>query len=249
MPHMHYMLPPAGRLIGASLDRYIRDQLYWVLHAPRQTGKTTFLQSWMREINSGTEAIACYVSVERCQGVPEAEIAIPAICGAIRDSAGDFKVPIPSSSEALPQSMLSSLMKNWAAVCETRKLIVLFDADGHRHTHCPAHRRDWPGIRRGCAGADHPLRRQDRGRQPASGDLRPPPRIPRQTLGGTPRPRGAHHRRRQTGRRRLVLKIPTPATRHPTRDTRHPSPAPRDTRHAPPATPFLPTAVGGRLYL
>ena len=36
MPHMHYMLPPADRLIGASLDRYIRDQLYWVLHAPRQ---------------------------------------------------------------------------------------------------------------------------------------------------------------------------------------------------------------------
>jgi len=32
MPHMHYMLPPADRLIGASLDRYIRDQLYWVLH-------------------------------------------------------------------------------------------------------------------------------------------------------------------------------------------------------------------------
>ncbi|MCI5223402.1 MAG: ATP-binding protein, partial [Candidatus Electrothrix sp. AR4] len=45
-PRLHYMLPPKDRLIGASLDRYIRDELYWVLHAPRQTGKTTFLQSW-----------------------------------------------------------------------------------------------------------------------------------------------------------------------------------------------------------
>ncbi|MDR2115727.1 MAG: hypothetical protein LBP87_05035, partial [Planctomycetaceae bacterium] len=61
-PLMHYMLPPAERLVGAQLHRYIKDQLYWVLHAPRQTGKTTFLKSWMREINAGKEAIACYVS-------------------------------------------------------------------------------------------------------------------------------------------------------------------------------------------
>jgi len=127
MPHMHYMLPPAERLIGASLERYIRDQLYWVLHAPRQTGKTTFLQTWMREINSGTAAIACYVSVERCQGVPDAEIAIPAICGAIRESAADFKLPIPASSEVLPQSMLSALLKNWATLCAPKPLVVLFD--------------------------------------------------------------------------------------------------------------------------
>jgi hypothetical protein len=35
------------------LHRYIGDKLYWGLHAPRQTGKTTFLQSWMQEINVG----------------------------------------------------------------------------------------------------------------------------------------------------------------------------------------------------
>ena len=52
-PERHYMLPAHERLVGASLDRYIKNELYWVLHAPRQTGKTTFLQSWMREINSG----------------------------------------------------------------------------------------------------------------------------------------------------------------------------------------------------
>ena len=127
MPRMHYMLPPADRLIGASLKRYIRDQLYWVLHAPRQTGKTTFLQSWMREINSGTEAIACYVSVERCQAVPDANRAIPAICDAIRDYASDFGVPIPSDSEVVAESMLASMMKNWAVLCAPKPLVVLFD--------------------------------------------------------------------------------------------------------------------------
>ncbi|MDR0732653.1 MAG: hypothetical protein LBF08_01135 [Dysgonamonadaceae bacterium] len=43
------MLPPEDRLVGSQLHRYIKDQLYWVLHAPRQTEKTTFLQSWARE--------------------------------------------------------------------------------------------------------------------------------------------------------------------------------------------------------
>ncbi|MDR0714430.1 MAG: ATP-binding protein, partial [Bacteroidales bacterium] len=63
-PEEHYMLPPEDRLVGAQLNRYIKNKLYWVLHAPRQTGKTTFLQSWAREINAGVEAVACYVSVE-----------------------------------------------------------------------------------------------------------------------------------------------------------------------------------------
>ena len=58
------------------MSRYIKNKLYWVLHAPRQTGKTTFLQAWMREINFGGEHIACYVSVERCQGVADPAIAI-----------------------------------------------------------------------------------------------------------------------------------------------------------------------------
>jgi hypothetical protein len=35
-PDDHYMLPPEDRLVGAQLHRYIRDELYWVLHAPRQ---------------------------------------------------------------------------------------------------------------------------------------------------------------------------------------------------------------------
>jgi predicted AAA+ superfamily ATPase len=65
------MLPPEDRLVGSQLNRYIKDELYWVLHAPRQTGKTTFLQSWAREINAGEEAVACYVSVERCDRVSE----------------------------------------------------------------------------------------------------------------------------------------------------------------------------------
>jgi hypothetical protein len=126
-PEDHYMLPPADRLIGAQLPRYIRDKLYWVLHAPRQTGKTTFLQNWMREINVGSEALACYVSVERCQGVAETDKAMPDICKAIQEYAASFGVLVPELKTAAVNSMLSDILINWSALIAPKPLIVLFD--------------------------------------------------------------------------------------------------------------------------
>jgi hypothetical protein len=127
MGHMHYMLPPADRLIGASLDRYIRDQLYWVLHAPRQTGKTTFLQHWMHEINAGDEAVACYVSVEGCQEVPEVARAMPAIVEACCHYAKIFEVVGPAMPTTAPESMLSAALTKWAELVAPKPLVILFD--------------------------------------------------------------------------------------------------------------------------
>jgi len=126
-PDEHYMLQPADRLVNAQLDRYIRHKLYWVLHAPRQTGKTTFLQSWMREINQTDNAIACYVSVETCQGISDAERAMPAICEAIRQYAKDFELPIPRTDNVVSISMLSNTLRNWSELVAPKPLIVLFD--------------------------------------------------------------------------------------------------------------------------
>ncbi|WPD24818.1 MAG: hypothetical protein SD837_09680 [Candidatus Electrothrix scaldis] len=127
-PRLHYMLPPKDRLIGASLDRYILDELYWVLHAPRQTGKTTFLLSWMHEINAGTEAVACYVSLEICQEVTEVERAMPAMVAAVRQYAENFGVPIPEYPKGEPaENMFSAILVNWARIVAPKKLIVLFD--------------------------------------------------------------------------------------------------------------------------
>jgi hypothetical protein len=126
-PEDHYMLPPADRLVGAQLHRYIRDKLYWVLHAPRQTGKTTFLQAWMREINAGDEGVSCYVSVERCQGVPETAQAMPDICKAIQESADFFGLPVPELKTSVVNSMLSDILMNWSALIAPKPLIVLFD--------------------------------------------------------------------------------------------------------------------------
>lgn len=121
------MLPPEDRLIGAQLHRYISDKLYWVLHAPRQTGKTTFLMSWMNEINSGDEAVSCYVSVERCQGIIDINVTMPAICEAIMKYAEAYNVPVPTMPEQTPAGMLHAILVNWAQLVSPKPLIVLFD--------------------------------------------------------------------------------------------------------------------------
>ena len=43
-PEIHYMLSPTERL--PKLERLIAQQSYFVIHAPRQVGKTTATQAW-----------------------------------------------------------------------------------------------------------------------------------------------------------------------------------------------------------
>ena len=128
-PEMHYMLPPEARLPRADLQRLIDEELYWVLHAPRQTGKTSFLMSWMRTLNTSGQVVACYVSVERCQGMEDVALSMPAICTAIRQYAGDFGVPVPDAPQAGsdPGSILTSVVKQWSGMCAPKPLVVLFD--------------------------------------------------------------------------------------------------------------------------
>jgi len=126
-PWDHYMLPPADRLAGAQLHRYIRDNLYWVLHAPRQTGKTTFLRSWMQEINSGNEEVACYTSMEACQGICERAEAMKTMHYAICESARASGLPIPELSVDSPELLLYQTMQKWSSLIAPKPLVVLFD--------------------------------------------------------------------------------------------------------------------------
>ena len=126
-PLDHYMLPPADRLVGAQLHRYIRDSLYWVLHAPRQTGKTTFLQSWAKEINAGGEATACYISIEACQGITDTASAMITINESICASSKNQGLPIPELPFDQTELLLYKTMQKWAKIVLPKPLVVLID--------------------------------------------------------------------------------------------------------------------------
>ena len=69
----HYCIPPLERLNLEELLTLIRDKRYFVLHAPRQTGKTSVLLALQNLLNSGTAgAYRCvYANVETAQAMRE----------------------------------------------------------------------------------------------------------------------------------------------------------------------------------
>ncbi|MCK4763201.1 MAG: ATP-binding protein, partial [Candidatus Aminicenantes bacterium] len=62
-PGDHYMVDPVKRL--TDVEKLIDDKLYFTLHAPRQTGKTTYLHALARKLNSEKKHTALVVSFEQ----------------------------------------------------------------------------------------------------------------------------------------------------------------------------------------
>lgn len=64
---IHYFVDPLSRVDMDSIEMLIRQRKYFVLHAPRQTGKTTMLMALRDRLNAQGEYIALYVNVEAGQ--------------------------------------------------------------------------------------------------------------------------------------------------------------------------------------
>ena len=83
-PDEHYMLPALERLPG--IMRIVEQRSYFVLHAARQSGKTTALKALVREINAKGEMIALYFTVETVQRFTDPRDGIPKIAERMRSA-------------------------------------------------------------------------------------------------------------------------------------------------------------------
>ncbi len=67
----HYQIPPLQRVdLNETLD-LIRQEKYFVLHAPRQTGKTSMLLALADVLNAGDEYRCVYANIETAQTARE----------------------------------------------------------------------------------------------------------------------------------------------------------------------------------
>lgn len=64
---LHYLLDPLSRIELATLLPLIQQHRYFVLHAPRQTGKTTCLLALRDALNAAGDYSAIYVNIETAQ--------------------------------------------------------------------------------------------------------------------------------------------------------------------------------------
>jgi AAA+ ATPase superfamily predicted ATPase len=67
----HYCLPPLERFDLAEIEMLLAQKKYFVLHAPRQTGKTSSMLALVDYLNAGGRYRALYSNVETAQSARE----------------------------------------------------------------------------------------------------------------------------------------------------------------------------------
>jgi len=83
----HYYLPPLERLNSDEVLQLIDFRKYFVLRAPRQTGKTTCLLALTEELNQSGKYRAVYANIEAAQAMREnVDRAMRAVIGEIATS-------------------------------------------------------------------------------------------------------------------------------------------------------------------
>lgn len=129
-PLYHYMLSATARLRDENVMRLIEQQNYFVLHAPRQTGKTTAILELARQLTESERYVAVVLSMEVGAAFPEnIDGAEKAILSSWR-SAINFYIP----SELRPAEwedttagqQIGAALTQWAKSID-RPLVVFLD--------------------------------------------------------------------------------------------------------------------------
>ena len=127
----HYMIDPLQRLDLPEVETLIDQQRYFVLHAPRQTGKTSCLLALMHHLNAAGRYQALYANIEAAQAVRgDVDRGVAAIVGSLtlfakiyledtRFSIWEQEIKVAFS----PSVALTSLLSRWAQ--DTGKPVVL----------------------------------------------------------------------------------------------------------------------------
>jgi AAA-like domain len=133
-PSIHYTLPPLARWNLEEIKSLIEAERYFILHAPRQTGKTSCMLALEAQLNAEGSYRCLYVNIETAQAAREnIEMGIDCINSAYADAAemGSLKDKQPLEwyfelKRRNPNEGLRLMLSKHAAASE-KPLVVLFD--------------------------------------------------------------------------------------------------------------------------
>ena len=133
-PNKHYNIPPLSRWDMDEIYSLIGDERYFVLHAPRQTGKTSCLLALMERLDGEGDYTALYVNLEPAQAARgNVEAGMGAIFSGITRAAirylGDGRLEDWSEEtfrKAGPYDALQALLSRWAEENQ-RPIVLLLD--------------------------------------------------------------------------------------------------------------------------
>ena len=129
-PAKHYTLPPLARL-PTDIDGLVHDGYYFVLHAPRQSGKTTTVMAFADKLRQDGRYAVVFCTIEGGRdGTTVAEGANAVIlalqCAADQLPAIEQPPREPKSAKAEPTVRLYRFFKAWAKACK-RPLVLFVD--------------------------------------------------------------------------------------------------------------------------
>ena len=137
-PDDHYSVPPLARMDVEELLGLVRGKRYFVLHAPRQTGKTSALIALRDYLNGGAAGdFRCVnVNVEVAQ-VARDDVArgIRAVLGSLADSAMLLGDDYPAGTwldvlaDMGPENALKGLLTRWCLANPTPLVLLVDEID------------------------------------------------------------------------------------------------------------------------
>ncbi|MDR0543808.1 MAG: AAA-like domain-containing protein, partial [Odoribacteraceae bacterium] len=125
----HYMINAASRLSG--VEQLIDGKQYFVIHAARQSGKTTYIRDLTRKINREGKHHALYCSLENVQGIADPKEGIPIIVNCLKTDF--FFSSIPGGNKFMEGADLSdyaNVLRNTLTLfCMKldKPLVIFFD--------------------------------------------------------------------------------------------------------------------------
>ncbi|MBM4345351.1 MAG: ATP-binding protein [Deltaproteobacteria bacterium] len=126
---LHYTLPPLGR-IPADVFDFVKAGNYFVLHAPRQSGKTTSMQAFARALRGTGQYAAVYATLEEARATVAIDPALRQVVDAISRASRAYLPPeehAPKADEFVGEaSMLSAFLTAWSRQV-TRPLVLILD--------------------------------------------------------------------------------------------------------------------------
>ena len=133
-PDDHYCLSPSIRLKADELRVLLEQKKYFILHAPRQTGKTSTMLHFVKQLNEEGKYIALYVNVEPAQALRgRINESLPVILQEIKNQARNSLPPEDPifaalegvKTEQVPAgSLLTAFLGAWSR--HASKPVILF---------------------------------------------------------------------------------------------------------------------------
>jgi type II secretory pathway predicted ATPase ExeA len=127
-PDIHYMLPPTTRL--PDIVRLIDQRNYIVLHAPRQTGKSTAMIALAQQLTDSGRYTSVMLSAELGSPFNDDPVTAEATILSSWRSAARVYLPLelrpPEWTETQPGQRIEEALRQWAEV-SPRPLVIFID--------------------------------------------------------------------------------------------------------------------------